>query len=137
MRISDWSSDVCSSDLETTRHAAGLFNACTANIRLRIKRCITRRAVITGRGNANEGTLYVILGQAHRVIIATVRRTFWPNRNVTAWEFLLVEFMGHGSVSLQEVSFQKGAVHARALRHSRRMVARTPDRKRTRMKSSH
>src|SRR3546814_2364281 len=89
MRISDWSSDVCSSDLETTRHAAGLFNACTANIRLRIKRCITRRAVITGRGNANEGTLYVILGQAHRVIIATVRRTFWPNRNVTAWEFLL------------------------------------------------
>src|SRR3546814_2881276 len=80
MRISDWSSDVCSSDL----------------------------------------------GQAHRVIIATVRRTFWPNRNVTAWEFLLVEFMGHGSVSLQEVSFQKGAVHARELRHSRRMVARTP-----------
>src|SRR3546814_20224905 len=70
--------------------------------------------------------LYVILGQAHRVIIATVRRTFWPNRNVTAWEFLLVEFMGHGSVSLQEVSFQKGAVHARELRHSRRMVARTP-----------
>src|SRR3546814_1454088 len=90
MRISDWSSDVCSSDLsdgvETTRHAAGLFNACTANIRLRIKRCITRRAVITGRGNANEGTLYVILGQAHRVIIATVRRTFWPNRNVRSEE---------------------------------------------------
>src|SRR3546814_4729530 len=66
------------------------------------------------------------LGQAHRGIIATLRRTFWPNRNVTAWEFLLVEFMGHGSVSLQEVSFQKGAVHARELRHSRRMVARTP-----------
>src|SRR3546814_12790784 len=72
MRISDWSSDVCSSDLD-----------------------IARRAVVAGARQPDEGLGDILLGDPHRVIIAALRGTFGADRHIAARQAGFIEMAGH------------------------------------------
>src|SRR3546814_1304649 len=78
MRISDWSSDVCSSDLQVTNFVAGNYRACNWN-----------NLKVVGHADRSGSNAYNnTLSQARASNVADMLRPAVPGANVT------VEFRG-------------------------------------------
>ena len=76
-----------SNRVETPRHTSARIYAITAYIGLGIEGGVARCRIIARRGDTDEGAADFLLGQAHGVIIAAVRRAFRADRNMTAGQF--------------------------------------------------
>src|SRR3546814_11312915 len=87
MRISDWSSDVCSSDLQVTNFVAGNYRACNWN-----------NLKVVGHADRSGSNAYNnTLSQARASNVADMLRPAVPGANVT------VDFRGEiGSASGRE-----------------------------------
>ena len=79
--------------VKSARHPPTLLNADARNISLGIQRRVAWRTVISCRDDPNERARNFLSGQSHGIIIAAMRRTFWPHGNMTAWQFGLVELV--------------------------------------------
>ena len=84
--------------VEAARHAAAFLDTGAGDVGLMIERGVAGRAVVTGGCDADEGAGDFLRGQAHRVIIAAMRRALGPHRDMAAGQLRFVEAVGHGGV---------------------------------------
>src|SRR5690606_36671647 len=76
---------------EFARRAAALRNALLHRLRLTHERDVAGSGLVPAGRDANEGLRDFLFAEAHRVIVGTMRRALWPDRNMTAGQFRLVE----------------------------------------------
>ena len=85
--------------VEATRQTTRLIHATTRDIGLMVERGVTRGGVIPGRDNADKGAGNLLFGQAHRIIIAAVRRALRPYGHMAAGKRRLIKVVRHGAAS--------------------------------------
>ena len=85
------------------------------DIGLMVKHCVAWRRVIARRRNSNERPRNLLLGQPHRIIITAMRRAFWPDRDMAAWQFGLIKTVGHCALAFSSAAMprKQGALQGR------------------------
>ena len=82
---------------ELARRAAGLGDALLHRLRLAAERDVAGRRLVPAGGDADEGLVDLVLGQAHRVVVAAMRRAVRPHGHVAGRQLRLVPAPGqHG-----------------------------------------
>jgi DNA-binding response OmpR family regulator len=70
------------------------------SVRLTHERRVAGRRLVPARRHADEGLLDVLRGEAHRIVIAAVRRPFGAFRHVAGGQAGFVPGLGHAAYSL-------------------------------------